>query len=324
MPKVYFKFPGGANHTIDDTLAGKIPQKLFDMYPLPYYEAAAEDRAWKGRPSVTGISSNGPRETFLRYVVPYAVDLDNFSNAFAGIERHSKFESDSPTKELYIATEEISGRLDNLEERPDGELWLIDYKLVGSFAYRMFKGITLENVPSTDEFGTPQFFKSGDKKGIARTHKVPVINPEKADIKKYVRQLNMYRYLVEQELVKGLPGLEHLKDRKIDRLKVFFQIRDGGVRTASINGVEGNAYLEDIPFVPDDKVLAFIQKRGAMVTNAVDGYLATNSPLEQNVPALKMFAPPVCDSYDAWEGRKCRDYCPVSFDCKRLEDNPWL
>lgn len=327
MPKVYFSFPDGKEFPIDNVLAGSIPAEYLDQYTFSYYKSAAEDRIWTGKPSTTSLTGCGPRETYLKATTPWVEDLNKFANMWSGTRRHATLEDDSPNTEILLSGEDVTGIADLLEERPDGKLWLVDYKLVGSYAMRLFKGIEMVDVQSVDEWGTPQFYRSGKKKGQAKTHKEPIINPNKAERKKYIRQLNVYRYMIDAALEsRNLPGLEKFYGKKIDALKVFFQLRDGGIKAASMNGLDKNIYLEDIPFVSDEQVQLFIKTRVEMITPCVNAYLANREETvgEVDMPALVANAPEVCDYLDSWEGRKCKEYCAARHWCYKIGDNHWF
>jgi hypothetical protein len=97
----------------------------------------------------------------------------------------------------------------------------------------------------------------------------------------------MYRLMLEDS---GFP---------IKKMFLDIAVRDGGIQAAVSRGVTKNAYLIEVPYLPDDDVLAyFLPKRDALLW-----HLQTET------------LPAECSGDKTWDGRKCLQYCDTRDSC---------
>lgn len=298
--KKYFLCPDGEKTTIEDCLNGNCRVNN-PCSPLTYRRVAARDRKWEGKPSVTQLI-NGTREEYLKLTKDYAISPDDSAFMIVGTKSHSNLEK-SETKEDNLLTEEsmeyqgIKGTADLMEQQENGECWLIDYKVVGAYTVRKLIGYVSTEVPILDENGKPVLLQRGKNAGKPKTEKVWEVNPDKADYSGYDLQLNMYRLMYESY------GF------KIDRLKIFAIVRDGGIMSAVKNGIDKKTYYIDIPIMPAEKVLEFFNFKKSELLNHLG----------------KNILPAPCKAEECWNGNKCNPkYCNVYHHCVEHGDNIYV
>jgi hypothetical protein len=316
MPLAFVRVRDGESYPVEKVLSGEIEVD----FPMSYVRAVCNERVWSGRPHVTALLT-GAREQYLKHVSKYTLDLDGMAMAVAGTTLHANLEKHGDYVELPLALDEVQGTMDLLEELPNGDLRIVDYKLVGSFKLKKWLGIGSKLVPALDDFGNQIYLKSGPNKGKPKMVKEKSVNPENADRFDYTMQTNMYRVLIESLLnnpgfIKDFPEYEKFQGKKISEIRIFFVLRDGSIA----HDFSHNTSFEKVEVLPDEKVQAFISERSAAITAAIEGWEESKSANPGMHPAdrAKEFCPPMCSDRETWEGRKCEKYCPVFEACKRI------
>ena len=248
--------------------------------PLSYLKMVAEEREWKGIPSVTQLQ-NGTLESYLKLTEDYDIEPDGMAFAISGTKKHANLEEYGDNPEQYMEFLGIRGTADEIQENEDGTITLIDYKTAGSYKVAMCLGIKAEKTKIPDGY-----YKNGKEKTKTLTE---IINVP-PDWGEYQLQLNMYRLMVENTMGK-----------KVREIRIFFVVRDGGTVVAKSRGIKQNIYYSNIPFLDDSKVIDyFTTKRDALL-----------SALETKV------VPQICNQEERWFDRKCSDYCAVRDLCPR-------
>lgn len=116
------------------------------------------------------------------------------------------------------------------------------------------------------------------------------IHPEQIEMWDEEHQLNHYRVLLQDQGV------------RVTRMQIQVTVRDGGLQVANMRGVTEPIYLIEVKRLPDDEIKAyFANKRDKLLT-----YLAADEMPKEP-----------CDDREAWEGRRCTDYCEVWMYCPR-------
>jgi len=313
MPIVKARLKDGREVLVADLIEGKIENPGF---PISYIRAATEDRPWDGSPHVTALL-NGTRETFLKYVSKYTVDLDGMTIPMAGTKFHSNMENPVDITEIHLSFYGIQGISDLLDVHPQtGELSIVDYKLVGSFALKKWLGIVSTLVPEMDDFGNPVYLKSGRNKGSQKMKKEIVMDPTKADRFNYTMQVNIYRVLLEAvlnsaETIEKFPKLKPHFGKKVSKLQIFYVLRDGNLN----HDFSFNSYLEDAEIYPDEKVVNFIEMRATAIKMVMDKFESLSATEVNPFVAAKSVCPGLCSDDETWHGKKCESYCPVARAC---------
>lgn len=290
--------PNGDHVLAEECKAGKCPQP-HRCRPLSFLRACLEEREWKGLPSVTQLIS-GTRYAYLKIVSDYDEKPQSSIFKVLGTSAHAALDDEdgvSFTEESFTH-EGVSGVTDRIEEQPNGDLFIIDYKVCGSFKVAKALGMVKVKENVLDENGNQTYFKSGAKKGQPKTRNVYALDITQADRRDWTLQLNYYRIMVEKAL-----GV------KIAKLKIHAIVRDGGTVAALSRMVSELDYYFDIDILPDETVLAYFRFKRDALLNALD--------------QGKMPAP--CNAHESWEGRKCKDpaYCPMRDTCIANGDNPY-
>lgn len=294
MPLKYFICPSGQKYPIEDCLE-RCHRKEGRCMALPLLvRIGGDQRAWKGRPSVTQLL-NGTRHSYLQLTQDYATDPDGRMFMLIGIDAHSKIsataEKISGLSEEWIGTEEIGGIMDYLErdeEITDREAYVLyDYKTIGSFGVCKYLGMVQRGKrpdPSGEVYKTnSKYGKKGDPKMI----NVFGRDPRKVDMWQVDLQVNMYRLLIEKI---GFP---------VSRMLAQAILRDGGLAVARNRGLDRNSYLVEIKRLPDKEVTHYFrQKREALLNAMENGHL----PVE-------------CTERERWDGRRCEAFCDVVYWC---------
>jgi hypothetical protein len=242
--------------------------------PLPYLRACADAREWTGKPSVTQLI-RGTRESYLLIKGEYAVRPSNEAFALFGTGVHKALESypgeDSISEhdtsiELNGIT--ITGTADYVQK--EGEFYsLWDYKTSGAFKVKKALGLKSRK----------EKLMNGETRVITETV------PEDVDMDDWVKQLNMYRIMIEREN----------PDISVSHQYIFSIVRDGGLQATRNYGIEDNIYTIPVPIVDDEKILDYF----SMKAKALMSFLERDE------------LPPVCTYEECWGGRKCAKYCNV-------------
>lgn len=263
---------------------------------MPYLRNAAKERPWK---AVTPSQAfNGPRFIYLKEVCDYAENPHGKVYAILGTGSHDKLSVHRLVRG-FVSEEGfddglIKGIPDLLEpdEYQDGYWILYDYKTSGSFKVALALGLEKTDAVILDARGQPIYYKTGRNKGQPKTKQSWTINLEKGllDIEDWTYQLNRYRIVVEKH---GYP---------VSHMIVQCIPRDGNTFIATNRGVEESIYLIEVPRIEDKIIL--------------DHYNLLQEEIEA---AFRTHTPRICNSKESWSGRKCKGYCPVSEQCKKME-----
>lgn len=240
---------------------------------------------------------NSARYNFLVRTTETIENLDDAAWKILGTASHSALEAHGVRSEVPVEHEfsagKVVGRIDLIENNR-----IVDYKVVGSYSMLKVFGMYQEDEVEISADGSPVLLKSGPNKGMPKTHKVYKTDRSKRDIRNYARQLNIYRYMLAKQT-----GFE------AEQLYNFFIIRDGRTEIARSRGIMRSTYFVEMPVVRDpDKVLS--------LENFVNTKIAENACAEAD--------PKICTTEECWDGRRCKDYCPVALQCMAYGDNPWL
>lgn len=290
--------PSGALVPAEQCKSGKCPLP-HRCRPLSFLRACLEEREWKGVPSVTQLIS-GTRYAYLKIKSDYDEKPQSSIFKVLGTSAHAALDDEdgvSFTEEAFTH-DNISGVTDRIEEQPNGDLFIIDYKVCGSYKVAKALGMVKVKENVLDDQGNVTYFKSGARKGQVKTRNVYVLDVTQADRRDWTLQLNYYRIMVEKAL-----------GTKIKALKIHAIVRDGGTVAALTRMVSELDYYFDIDILPDETVLSYFHfKRDALMKHLAEGTV-----------------PPPCTPHESWDGRKCKDhaYCPMRETCIAIGDNPY-
>ena len=281
--KVFFRCPDGEQQRIlkcwTECRMGR------RCAPLAYLKACAEQRAWTGKPSVTQLL-NGTRLSYLLLTTDQTVSPDDLAFQTVGTGAHLSLQRrGGDGSEVGIEYEGITGIFDYVEQWGD-ETVLWDYKVVGSYAVAKAIGMTAQKKPLLNEDGEQMMWH-----GKPRTLTSFSIDPDQRDLKDWARQVNFYRIAHERG-----------ENLTVHHMFIWAVVRDGGTIIAKQRGIDHNTYLIDVPVLDDQTIIDyFTAKRDALM-----------GALEHGV------VPAQCTREEAWDGNRCKNYCPVSEECKKL------
>ncbi len=285
--KRWFVCPDGEQQEITECLAGNCRMNE-RCAPLAVLRDLGKPRRWHNRVGVTDLLS-GAREVFLRYTTDYAEDVDDSMFMIDGRRRHAQLEDAGDDTEEFMEMDQIAGIRDLVETQSNGENWLVDYKVTGSFKVKKILGLQGRKEPLLDEFGEPKMWR-----GKARTKMVWGSNGvNQSELWEWTTQVNLYRIMEEV-----------LNKREIHRMKIFVIVRDGGTFSAKNNGVFRRSNYVDVPLMDNDKLLKWARGRRDAVLEAMQSGVV----------------PPLCGDRETWDGRKCKDYCSVRVPCRELHE----
>lgn len=226
----------------------------------------------------------GTLQAFLKLTNEYAVSPDQRAFMVHGTKAHANLEGSEDEFSLLeesFQDSEITGIADVLECE-NGKNVLVDYKTAGSFKVAKALGFYVEDEK------TGEAYKSGKRKGEAKTRKVLKRDSSKIDRRDWELQLNKYRIEFEK------------KGFKIDNIKIQALVRDGGTYIAKSRGVFRNIYYFNIDRIPDAEILAYFEtKKVALLTALQQGYWND-----------------ICTAEENWDSLKCQKYCEVAEFCK--------
>ncbi len=272
---------------------------LSEYYPLPFLKMCASERIWEGKLSVTQ-SINGTRMEYLKLTADYAIDPSDMAFAIIGARGHKKledFDTDISFPEEKLCMADITGTMDLLEQQPNGDWWLQDYKTWGSFKVAKCLGIKKKEKPLLDDTGNPVLLKSGKNKGKPKTEKIFSRDPKAVDMTEAILQLNRYRMMAEEAL-----------QEPIRVMRVFAIVRDGNTYIANSRGITEKTYYIGIPFKDDKMIDEYFEMKKNHLLIALE----------------RKIMPGLCTELECWEGRRCQGYCSVSDTCRAVGDNQHL
>lgn len=228
MPLKYFICPNGVRLPIKQCLE-QCPRDEGRCMALGNLISAADQREWKGTPSVTQLQK-GTRQAYLEIKNDYAVDPDDMAYALLGVWHHQRLEQINKKLEglaEYKVGGEITGILDRLEpdELNKGYYKLIDYKTSGAYAIAKAYG-----------------YKGAD-----------------SDMRDWEFQLNYYRILLESD--------KELRDLfPVSRLFIQATVRDGGLASTKHLGLKKKMPLIPVRKLDDTKIKPyFARKKDALL-----------------------------------------------------------
>ena len=122
------------------------------------------------------------------------------------------------------------------------------------------------------------------------TYKVKLLLEEGPD-DKLLYQLNIYRFI-----------LKYSENIKVDKMKVLILVRDWRISEFKKYGDVNNTVVIDIPKIDDYEVEKFIIEK-------IDS-------IHRTFKTGKGY----CTDEETWNGRRCKDYCPVKDLCDKYKD----
>lgn len=282
MPARWFICPDGDIHEISACLQSCRMGSRCLFLPTLRAIAQAENRQIEGF-TITELIA-GTRETYLKKTVEYAAVPQDRILALHGSEVHAKFEQNAEDllSEVRLREEDISGMFDLYGDvLGDGVLTLGDYKVTSSYKAMLALG------KYAVEVETGEVFKSGVRKGQAKTRKEWQEDGVRKGIQDWRLQLNGYRVLLEKA---GYP---------VDRMVIQMMIRDTGLEVAARRNVDQPVYLLPINRISDRWVKRYFNTKAQRLRDALS---------EQKLP-------PICSAKERWQDRKCQRYCDVAGAC---------
>ena len=236
--------------------------------------------------SVTELIA-GTREQYLKKTTDYAIDPQSHIFAMHGSAVHSICERSTGgtvLTELRLSNDLYSGQIDCYGDvLGNGKKILMDYKVTSSYKAMIALGYYREDVP------TGEVYKTGLKKGQPKTKKVWRTDGVR-QLYEWAVQVNAYRLLLEEH---NFP---------VDDMYIQMYVRDYSVRMASERNIDRPMYLLKINRVSDSWLyLYFAMKKAAL-----------DEALKNGV------TPGFCRHRENWNGRKCKDYCDVYEECRKL------
>jgi hypothetical protein len=298
MPAKFFICPDRQTIPITDCLKLSGCRMKERCATIPYLKAISFDREYRGvSPSMAG---NSARLIYLRAITDYAIDPMDRTWSILGIAVHEKLSAlryvTNVLSEEKLSNEQMEGTADLLEIDEENQRFhlLTDYKTYGSYKVAKCLGLKQEQKPLLNEDGSPILLKSGKNKGKPKTESVTKCDPEKADLKFEILQVNRYRIFFENS---GFP---------ISRMRLQVMVRDGGLYVAKGRGITQNLYLIPIPRMDDVEVLYFYDE----LQRSVDEAFANDWA-------------PRCTAEENWDGRRCDGFCEVSEACRLMDRGVW-
>ncbi len=165
---------------------------------------------------------------------------------------------------------------------------IVDNKNFGSYKVASVMGIQKTMVSSTTEV----YKKSGNWGKAGTPKQIPVFtqHPEKADLKQETLQLNHYRVLAKD------------LGYNVTKLQLQITVRDGGTIAAKTRGIFENIYYPvPVPMLPDEAVRGFYEVKRLILMHHL----------------LNRTLPEPCNDEEAWDGRRCVDFCDVTDFCPK-------
>jgi hypothetical protein len=249
-----------------------------------YLRLVASERPWNGKPSTTQLIQ-GTMQAFLKLTQNYAVSPDQRAFMINGTRAHETLEASDD--EFSFLEEKFEGKdtpetgISDVFEIENGKSILADYKTSGSYKVAKALGFYVD----TEETG--EIFKTGKRKGEAKTRQVLKRDDARIDRWEWELQLNKYRLEFEK------------RGFKVDELKIQCIVRDGNTHIARSRGVFRNVYYFNITKLPDEEVLAYFEDKRKALFQALE---------------LGEWKTP-CSAKENWDGLKCANYCEVAEFC---------
>jgi hypothetical protein len=284
MPLKHFVCPDTIKIRVEECLKESGCRMRNRCATRSYLRLIASERPWNGKPSTTQLIQ-GTMQAFLKLTQNYAVSPDQRAFMIHGTKVHNNLETSDD--EFSFLEERFEGKdtpetgISDVFEIENDKSILADYKTSGSFKVAKALGFYVD----TEETG--EIFKTGKRKGEAKTRQILKRDDTKIDRWEWELQLNKYRIELEK------------RGFKVDELKIQCIVRDGNTFIARSRGVFRNVYYFNITKIPDEQILAYFEgKRQALFEALKFGEWKT-----------------VCSAKENWDGLKCANYCEVAEFC---------
>ena len=244
------------------------------------------DRGLGRKYSVTELIA-GTREQYLKKTTDYAIDPQAHIFAMHGSAVHSICERSTAggvLTELRLSNDLYSGQIDCYGDvLGNGRKVLMDYKVTSSYKAMIALGYYREDVP------TGEVYKTGLKKGQPKTKKVWRTDGVR-QLYEWAIQVNAYRLLLEEH---NFP---------VDDMYIQVYVRDYSLRMASERNIDKPMYLLHINRISDSWLYLYFSMKKTLLDEALKNGVA----------------PGFCNHRETWGGRKCKGYCDVYEECKKL------
>lgn len=303
MPAVGFKCPNdmGFAYWKNDYDKQKCSHCPNPCMARPALQAAAQQRPWKGKPSVTQLIQP-TLPTYLAIVKDYFIEPMGTIASMIGTNSHQAFENAQPNNwlaEVRLEDDITSGQFDAYDTTTK-TLW--DWKFFGAFRIAKALGYTPR--------WTKKIITRGKNKGQEKWEQVFEYGGVR-DIREIAIQLNYYRYLMEKQ------GLE------VKNIKVNMFIRGGLDATAKRYGLTQPAYIVPINFISKQWVRKYMVMKYDALMRALEEYEREGVDVPDFIPSCLS----ACNKRDRWDNsktypdRKCRDWCNVHEFCPYWQEN---
>ena len=302
MPAVGFKCPNDMGYTYwnKECKCDSCPNPCMAK---PALQAAARQRPWSGKPSVTQLIQP-TLPTFLAIVHDYFIDPMTTVASMIGTNSHSAFENAQPNNwlaEVRLEDDITSGQFDAYDTTTK-TLW--DWKFFGAFRIAKALGYTPR--------WTKKIITRGKNKGQEKWEQVFEYGGVR-DIREIAIQLNYYRYLMENQ------GLE------VKSIKVNMFLRGGLDATAKRYGLTQPAYIVPINFISKSWVRKYMVMKYDALMRALDEFKKEWDSTWDDSMIPEWLS--ICSRRDRWDNsktypdRKCRDWCNVHEFCPYWIEN---
>lgn len=228
----------------------------------------------------------GTREAYLKRTTDYAVDPQERIFAMHGSAVHficEKNASPSMLTEVRLSNDTFTGQIDAYGKLlGGGSNVLLDYKVTSSYKAALALGYYKVDEP------TGEYYKTGSRKGEPKTKKV-LKEGGVRHILSWAIQINAYRMLLE----------EH--NFKVDGMYMQMYVRDYSPKLSAERKIDKPLYLVKVNKISDRWLKRYFMAKKIRLDNAL---------MLNEVPSF-------CRKSEAWNGRKCQDYCNVFEACKK-------
>ncbi|MBM2828697.1 MAG: hypothetical protein HW408_1229 [Actinobacteria bacterium] len=282
MPWVDFECPDGGKIQIEKCLVSC--RMGARCVAKPTLMLMSKRREWKGKISATqGL--NGTRMEYLKITQPFSERPTDRAFALLGTFHHLKMQGvavpESLTEE-WMEDEAGTGMFDCYDAE---EKALYDFKTCGCYKINKALGKVKEEneVIIPDGEDGSGFYKSGARKGMAKTRKVITWSLGDPDIFEWQMQLSRYAWMIKDA------GFE------VERAYVQATARDFNQQNARQYGLDRQIYIIPVEILAREVVVPF--------------YLAKQEALLYALANKE--TPPPCAPKETWDGRRCAGYCPV-------------
>jgi len=254
----------------------------------PTLRALSKQRLWVGLPSTTQLIA-GTRYSLLKIIKNYYENPQALAFALLGTKVHGSLEDNDieGNSEIAFIDKAQSGIADYYDSQ---ECTLWDYKTSGAFKVNKALGLVSHKIqdPSGERYKrSGKGYKSGDIKKITVWDK----NKDFADKWEWALQTNRYAIWLEDD------------NRPVKQIKIEVIVRDGGLKSAAMYGIERNIVIINIPILDKKYVLDYFDRKINMLRLAIASSWA-----------------PRCNAKECWDGRKCEGYCPVRHFCDDMKE----